>query len=225
MKPKVVINVNLKQGQKVVMIGDSITDAGRRETSPPYGIGYMSLARSLVTAARPELGLTWENRGVGGDTVRHLADRWVRDVLDEAPDVLTVMIGINDVWRRFGDNPLEAVPADEYQSTLLTLLRSVQEISDVQMLVGSPYMIEADRADPMRAAMDVYGSLAKDVATKVGATFIDVQAAFDAVLQHTESRDWADDRIHPNQPGHAVIALTFIEAFGIELARSRPGRS
>jgi hypothetical protein len=73
-----------------------------------------------------------------------------------------------------------------------------------------------DTSDPMRAAMDVYGGLAREVAEEAGAVFIDVQAAFDRVLAHSESIDWAHDRIHPNQPGHAVIALEFLRAFGIE---------
>ena len=210
--------MNLKAGQKIVMIGDSITDAGRRDAEPPYGTGYMTLVRSFVTALHPELDLTWVNKGIGGDTVRNLADRWVGDVLDEQPDVLTVMIGINDVWRRFGDRPLEAVPADEYQSTLVTLLRSVRDTRETALYVGSPYMIEANTSDPMRAAMGIYGALAKEVAEEVGAEFIDVQAAFDRVLAHSESCDWAGDRIHPNQPGHAVIALEFLRAFGIDIA-------
>lgn len=209
--------MKLQAGQKIVMIGDSITDAGRRETAPPYGTGYMSLVRSFLSALHPELGLTWVNKGISGNTVRNLADRWVGDVLDEKPDVLTVMIGINDVWRRFADRPLEAVPADEYQSTLVTLLRSVTERGDTAMYVGSPYIIEADRSDPMRAAMDMYGGLAREVAQEVGAVFIDVQAGFDRVLAHSESADWANDRIHPNQPGHAVIALEFLRAFGVEM--------
>ena len=67
--------------------------------------------------------------------------------------------------------------------------------------------------------MDIYGSLAQEVAEEVDATFIDVQGAFDRVLMHSDSADWAEDRVHPNQPGHAVIALEFLRAFGIDLSR------
>lgn len=206
--------MKLADGQKIVMIGDSITDAGRRETDPPYGTDYMSQVRAHVMERYPELDLTWENRGVGGDTVRHLAARWEEDVIVEQPDVLTVMIGINDVWRRFGDRPLEAVPADEYVSTLVTLLRQATSETGAEILVGSPYVIEADKSDPMRAAMDIYGGLVKTVADEVGAEFVDVQAAFDRVLETTTSTDWADDRVHPNAAGHQVIADVFLEALG-----------
>jgi lysophospholipase L1-like esterase len=210
--------MRLKSGQKIVMIGDSITDAGRRDIEPPYGVGYMTLVRSFVTARHPDLGLTWENRGIGGDTVRHLDARWAADVIDERPDVLTVMIGINDVWRRFGDNTHEAVPEDEYRETLTRLIRAATTACDPDLYVGSPYMIEADRSDPMRAEMDARGAIAREVAAEVGATFIDVQAEFDRVLACSQSGDWADDRIHPNQPGHAVIAIAFLRAFGIDLS-------
>ncbi len=210
--------MRLKAGQKIVMIGDSITDAGRREIEPPYGVGYMTLVRSFVTALHPELGLTWENRGIGGDTVRHLDARWTADVIDERPDVLTVMIGINDVWRAFGEKVHEAVPEDEYRATLTRLIRAAQESSAPDLYVGSPYMIEADTDDPMRAAMDSRGAIAREVAADVGATFFDVQAAFDRVLASTGSGDWADDRIHPNQPGHAVIAVEFLRAFGVKVS-------
>ena len=65
-----------ERGQKVVFIGDSITDSGRRDASAPYGNGYVSLVRAFVLGRYPELGLTFENRGIGGDTVRHLDARW-----------------------------------------------------------------------------------------------------------------------------------------------------
>lgn len=210
--------MRLKPGQKIVMIGDSITDAGRREIEPPYGVGYMTLVRSFVTALHPELGLTWENRGIGGDTVRHLDARWTTDVVDEHPDVLTVMIGINDVWRAFGEKAHEAVPEDEYRATLTRLIGAARAGDGPDLYIGSPYMIEADRSDPMRAAMDSRIAVARDVAADAGATFIDVQAAFDRVLATTANTDWAEDRIHPNQPGHAVIAVEFLRAFGIDLS-------
>ena len=64
------------QGQRIVMIGDSITDCGRRDTFAPYGNGYVSLVQAFITARYPDLALTWHNRGIGGNTVRDLAARW-----------------------------------------------------------------------------------------------------------------------------------------------------
>ncbi len=216
--------MKLVDGDKIVMAGDSITDAGRGDTDPPYGRGYVSQVRADFTQAYPELALSWENRGVGGDTVRQLAARWSRDVIAKQPDVLTVMIGINDVWRRFGDRPLEAVPADEYVSTLVTLLRQAQDETGAAIIVASPYMLEADRSDPMRVAMDLYGGLAREVANEIGADFIDVQAAFDRAMEHSRGEEWTDDRkdrIHLNADGHRIIANEFLSALGVDMHQAR----
>src|SRR4051812_30904703 len=104
----VAMTMLLTAHQKILFAGDSITDAGRRSLAAPYGEGYVSMVRNFVLARYPELGLTFVNRGVAGDTVRDLDARWERDVIAERPDWLAVFIGINDVWRAFGDSPHEA---------------------------------------------------------------------------------------------------------------------
>ena len=105
-------------GEKVVFIGDSITDCGRRtEQDGPYGKGYVSLVRALLHARYPAHGLTIVNRGIGGNTIRDLAARWQEDVLNEAPDWLSVKIGINDVGRLIAGNLADHVGLDEYEAT------------------------------------------------------------------------------------------------------------
>ncbi|MBA2247312.1 MAG: SGNH/GDSL hydrolase family protein [Chloroflexia bacterium] len=206
-----------EQGQKVVFIGDSITDCGRRDAEAPYGNGYVSLVRSFVTAGYPKLGLRWENRGVGGDTVRDLDARWEHDVIAEQPDWLSVKIGINDVWRAFGTNAHEAVPIAEYEETYRRLLRRAVDVTGCRLIVAEPYVIEPDRADPMRVQMDAFGRVARKLAIEFGAVNVRTQEAFDAVLSTTSPHDWADDRVHPSQPGHAVIATAYLKALGFEL--------
>ena len=143
--------------QKILLIGDSITDAGRREEAPPYGNGYVNIVRSLVLARYPELNLTFVNPGVGGNTTRHLAARWEQDVIAERPDWLSVKIGINDVWRAFGNNPHEAVPLPEYATTLRGLLDQARAATGARLILIEPYMIEPDRSHPIRSQMDRYG--------------------------------------------------------------------
>lgn len=201
-------------GQRVVFIGDSITDCGRRDVAAPYGDGYMSLVRAFVTASYPHLGLTWVNRGVGGDTVRELRARWESDVVAERPDWLSIKIGINDVWRAFGDHPEQAVPIDEYETTLRELLRRAVDATGCRLILAEPYFIEPDRAEPQRAQSDRYVAVARRLATEFDAVPVRTQDAFDRALASATPADWADDRVHPNLPGHAIIAQAFLTAIG-----------
>lgn len=209
--------MRFETGQKVLFIGDSITDCGRRDDRPPFGNGYVSLVQAFVTARYPELGLRFENRGIGGDTVRHLDCRWDEDVIAESPDWLSVKIGINDVWRTFGENRHEAVPIDEYEATYRKLLNQAVDATGATLIIAEPYVIEPDRNDPMRARMDQYGLVARGLAEEFGAINVRTQDAFDEVLVHSVAGDWAADRVHPNLAGHAVIAQAFLRAIGFDL--------
>jgi lysophospholipase L1-like esterase len=202
--------------QRIVFIGDSITDAGRRDpASQPLGSGYVGVVQGFLAARYPDHRLTIVNRGIGGDTVRHLAARWDDDAIGPRPDWLSVKIGINDVWRGFGVNAHESVPLPEYRATLHALLARAREATGCRLIVMEPYLIEPDRTEPMRARMDEYGLAARDVAAALDAVNVRTQAAFDTVLRTTSPADWAADRVHPNVAGHAVIAHAFLHALGV----------
>lgn len=212
-----VLSMLFQPHQKILFVGDSITDCERRNPSRPYGNGYVHLARSLLLARYPELALRFVNCGISGDTTRHLAARWERDVLAERPDWLSVMIGINDVWRSFGGYPDEAVPLPEYESTLHTLLERARAETGALLILCEPYMIEPSHTVLMRRQMDGYGAAIQRLAAQHDAVLVRVQAAFDAALEHTVPMDWADDQIHPNTAGHAIIALAWLRAVGFDL--------
>lgn len=203
--------------QKLVFIGDSITDGGRRTSSAAYGEGYVSQVRNLLLARYPQLKLRIVNHGVPGDTTRDLVSRWERDVIAEQPDWLAVMIGINDVWRSFGAYSTEAVPLPEYEANLRRLLGQARSATSARLILLTPYMIEPNPRQPMRRQMDCYGQVVRQIAPDFTAQLVDTQAAFDAVLAHTIVSDWSDDQIHLNRAGHAVIALALLRAVGYEL--------
>lgn len=214
----------LQPNDTVLFIGDSITDAGRcpsGEISPweaghGLGTGYVSHVWAWLTAARPELRIRVVNRGSSGHTVRDLAGRWDADVIARKPDVLCVMIGINDVWRQF-DGSLPAasqVMPDEYRATYAKLLEAARAVTG-RIVTAGPYYLEPNREDPMRRRMDEYSALARDAAEAAGARFVDTQAAFDAVMRHIHPTAIAWDRIHPGPHGHMVIARAFLRAFGL----------
>jgi len=209
--------VVFERGQKIVFIGDSITDAGRRTDPLGNGVGYFNLVRSFLIGRYPELGLDIVNRGIGGNTVRHLKERWQDDVIAENPDWLSVKIGINDVWRTFGANAHEAVPIDEFEATYRELLTEAVEKTGTRLIIAEPYVIEPDTSDPFRAKMDQYGQVVRKIAADFGAINVRTQEAFDVALQSTTPADWAEDKIHPNTPGHAIIAIAFLRELGFDL--------
>lgn len=215
--------MNLPLRSRILFIGDSITDAGRDPLGEPapwlpqfgLGNGYVSQVWSWLTAAYPEAGFRVFNKGTSGNTVRDLSARWQNDVLECSPDVLCVMIGINDVWRQF-DTPRREenhVPPGEYRATLENLIN--QTLPNLkQLYLASPFFIEPNREDAMRRRMDEYGSIIRDLAFQNNATFIDVQSAFDAALVHLHPGALAWDRIHPGPHGHMIISRAFLKAFG-----------
>lgn len=210
----------IEPGGKIVIMGDSITDCGR--TQPvgeglfgPYGSGWVNVAAGLLGAAYPQYRLRIVNMGTSGHTVRDLDNRWERDVFQQKPDWVAVMIGTNDVWRQF-DSPLQPethVYPGEYRATLDKLVSST--LPQVKgMVLMTPFYLEPDRHDAMRAKMDEYGAIVKETARKYQTVFVDTQAAMESLLGNYHSAYIAWDRVHPNIIGHTAIAKAFLDAIG-----------
>lgn len=216
------MTLKILAGSKLVMIGDSITDAGRSRPGgeglfEALGKGYVNLVDALLGAVYPQLRIRVVNQGNSGNTVRDLQARWQTDVTDLKPDWLSVMIGINDVWRQF-DSPRQTewhVPLEEFERTLGELLAATRP-SLKGLVLMTPYFIEPNRADAMRATMDRYGDAVKRQAARHDAILVDSQAAFDSILQHMHPGNLAWDRIHPTTTGHLVLARAFVNAVGFE---------
>ena len=215
--------MKINHGGKLVMIGDSITDCERARPVGEglfgaVGKGYVALVDSLLGAIHPGHAIRVVNMGTSGHTVVDLKARWQTDALDLRPDWLAVMIGVNDVWRQFDlprQTELHVLP-DVYARTLEELVAPTRP-KVKGLVVMSPFYIEPNRADAMRSRMDEYGAIAKGIAAKHDALFVDVQAAFDRVLPHMHANAIAWDRVHPNHIGHAVIARAFLNAVGVPL--------
>jgi lysophospholipase L1-like esterase len=212
----------LSENTKLVMVGDSITDCERQrpvgEGFPgALGNGYVNLAASLLDAVYPEKNIRIINMGVNGNTVKDLKARWLTDVLELSPDWVCVMIGINDVWRHFGSqyNKDRAISGQEYRDTLEKLVSS--SLPYVKGLVlMSPYLIEPNADEPMRALMDSFGFIVMETAKKYGAVFVDTQAAFNSLLRYCHPVSLSFDRIHPNLTGHMLLARAFLNGIGFQ---------
>ncbi len=206
----------LESGQTVLFTGDSITDCHRGRPlgeGSGLGSGYVSLLDSMLAAGQPERSIRILNTGAGGDRVIDLAARWQRDVIDLQPDWLSVMIGINDVWRQFDSPESFQVDVFMYEKTYRKLLAETRHLVEGLVLM-SPFFIEPDLSDPMRSMMDSYGGVVSKLASEFDAVFVDVQKAFDRYLFYRSNSSLSADKVHPNQTGHMIIAEEFLASLG-----------
>ena len=215
--------LKLEANQKLLFIGDSVTDGERKRPDgeglfDALGRSYPSLVDALLEAAYPARAIRVVNQGNGGNTVRDLAARWETDVLAQRPDWLSICIGINDVWRQFDQprRPEIAVPLDEYKATLMRLCRATRPTLPGGLILMTPFYVEDNPADAMRKRMDAYGSVVRTIASEYDAVFVDTQAAFNEALRHRHSAALAWDRVHPNLVGHMILAKAVLDALGFE---------
>lgn len=214
--------MKLQPNSKLLMIGDSITDAGRERPAgeglfDALGRGYVAQVNALLGVAHPELGIRVVNMGNSGNTVRDLKHRWHSDVIAQKPDWLSLCIGVNDVWRQY-DLPWQKelhVYPKEYDETLEALV--VETLPLVKgMILMTPFYIEPNKSDAMRATMDKYGEIVRKLAAKHGTLFVDTQAAFDEVLKTFYPATLSWDRVHPNPIGTMVIARALLKTIEFE---------
>jgi lysophospholipase L1-like esterase len=219
--------LKIEKGQKLLFIGDSITDCDRAKPEGEglfgaLGNGYVSYVNALLLAVYPEMGIRVVNKGISGNNVRDLKKRWQDDVMEQEPDWLAIMIGINDVWRQY-DVPFikeKHVYIEEYEETLRNLVIESKSIVKGLVLM-TPFYLENNEQDPMRETMDNYGQVVRKVAEEYGCLFVDTQAAFNEVLKSLYPAALAWDRVHPSPAGHIVLAKAFLKEIGFNWDRSK----
>lgn len=209
---------------RLVFAGDSVTDMGSDQPvgeglGDSLGHGYVRMVENLLAAVYPEISVRVTNSGISGNTSRDLLARWQRDVLDLNPQWVSICIGINDVWRQF-DMPAireRAVLPEEYEGNLDQMLASLRGRVKGAFLL-TPFYMEPNRGDAMRARMDEYGDICRRLAEKHGCAFVDLQAAFDRYFVYRHSAYIAWDRVHPNEIGAMMIAREFLAHTGFDAA-------
>ncbi|MEM6822039.1 MAG: SGNH/GDSL hydrolase family protein [Verrucomicrobiota bacterium] len=208
--------------EHVLFIGDSIADCGRNKPfaqgvhGEMLGGGYVHLLGGWVQDLYPERCIRITNMGIGGNTIRHLKERWESDVVEQKPDWLSVMIGINDVWRQF-DHPYwtdELVSPDVFTTTYREVLSQVRS-NLKRLIIASPFFLEPNRNDPMRKRMDQYSVLAREMAEEFDAHFLDTQAAFDRYLEQGSPMALCADRVHPSVAGHTLITQEYLKVLRV----------
>jgi acyl-CoA thioesterase I len=200
----------IEKGATVLFQGDSITDAGRsRESDAEMGHGYAALTAAWFSALYPEREVTFINRGISGNRAKELAARWERDCLDLKPTWLSILIGINDTWRRYDAN--DPTPVEEYAAHYRAILESVCNQLHPGLIILEPFVlpVPADRA-AWRSDLGPKIEVARTLAREFSAHYVPLDGLFAAAAAKRPMSFWLPDGVHPSPAGHALIAQAWL---------------
>lgn len=200
---------------KILFQGDSVTDAGRTmlpDSNDRLGWGYPLFIAGQIGSRYPDKGFEFVNRGVSGNRVVDLYARWKADALNLRPDLISILIGINDTWHEKGSqNGVEPERYERVYRELLSWTRKV--LPDVKLVLCEPFMLPfGSAAEDWVDEMKERDAIVKDLALEFGALFVPFQQVIDDATGRADGPHWLVDGVHPTTPGHALLADTWIEA-------------
>jgi lysophospholipase L1-like esterase len=209
----------LKSGDVILFQGDSITDAGREKTkqvanaAASFGNGYAFLAGSQILNEFASKEPVIYNRGISGNKVYQLSDRWQNDCLDLKPAILSILIGVNDFWHKLNgkyDGTVEKYETDFRQLLFLT----TKMLPDVKLVIGEPFAVLGCTAvdEKWFPEFDGYRASAKKLAEEFGAVFIPYHSIFAEAQKHAPGKYWTHDGVHPSMAGSSLMAEAWLKA-------------
>lgn len=203
----------------ILFQGDSITDAGRNRdrkganNGGALGTGYAFQATSQLLGKTP--GAQWQcyNKGISGNKVYQLADRWQEDCLDLKPDVLSILIGVNDYWHMLNGkyDGTVAIYENDYRALLQ---RTLKALPNVKLIICEPFGIKGGTAikDGWYPNFDEYRAAAARIATEFDAVFVPYQKIFEKALEKAPVSYWCPDGVHPSIAGGHLMAAAWLKA-------------
>lgn len=196
------------ENARILFQGDSITDGNRGRNDDPnhiLGHGYCFIIAAKFGALLPERRLTFLNRGISGNTVESLAARWQQDTLDLKPDVLSILVGIND----------QGVPLDKYEQTYDKLLVDARAANPaLRLVLCEPFYLPKDgrkEGDPRDRDVQQRQAIVAKLAEKHHAALVKFQHVFDEACKRAPAQYWVWDAIHPTYSGHQLMADEWVK--------------
>ena len=211
----------LHEDDVILFQGDSITDAARdRSITLPQsdeglglGRGYVLFTASALKAAMPGTRLKFHNRGVGGDKSWQLAQRWQVDCIDLKPDVLSILVGVNDTWHA-QSFPNETVPIDKFNSIYRKLLDdALAGLPNLRIVLCEPFTLPCGQVnEKWFPEFDLRRRTVQQIAQDYNTVFVPFQTMFDQACEATAPEYWAADGVHPTIAGHMLMAQKWISS-------------
>jgi acyl-CoA thioesterase I len=198
---------------RVLFIGDSITDAGRSRTNnAELGSGYPHWIAAWYSARHPASNIIFLNQGISGNRVRDLRSRWKTDCLEHRPTLVSIMIGVNDTWRRYDSGDITS--AEDYERDYRAILESTRTSSDAHLVLCEPFLLPVpeDRRS-WRVDLDPRIHIVRQLALEYEAVLVPLDGIFaQASAAHRDPSFWLPDGVHPSPAGHALIAQAWLQA-------------
>lgn len=195
----------------VLFQGDSITDAGRsRENDAEMGAGYPTLVSAWFSAAYPQKNVRFLNRGISGNRASDLKARWQKDCLDLKPVWVSILIGINDTWRRYDSN--DPTPVEVYRDNFRSILEATQK-SGAKIIILEPFVLPVpDDRKTWRVDLDPKIQAARELAREYKTIYVPLDGIFAEASTRRSSDFWTPDGVHPSTAGHALISQAWLRA-------------
>lgn len=234
--------------RRILFVGDSITDGGwgrsggsmqpaeernQKDQNHLYGHSYIFLVASYLESEFPTYGYSCFNRGISGYTLADLHARWEADIEALAPDMVSILIGINDILKHYDkqDTPFDIAA---WESTYRTYLdRTLEAFPQIRVVLCTPFIAPVGRIGqrsnyPLQASsVEEAAEVVRRLAAEYGATLVDFARCFKQLADQypsVEASHWIWDGIHPTPAGHHQMANCWVKATSIA-ATSAPERS
>lgn len=196
----------------ILFYGDSITDSGRDRANPAsLGNGYVNLIAAQLLATEPDVNLKITNRGIGGNRIFDLESRLQADVLDLKPSVVSILIGINDTWRRYDSNVISEI--GEFKASYDRVLERISA-SGADIVILEPFLlpIPEDRRK-WREDLDPRITAIRELTWDRNLPYLPLDGIFAAAATSTGHAYWMPDGVHPSLAGHGLIAERWLDLF------------
>ncbi len=197
---------------RILFQGDSITDAGRDYNDPHnLGNGYPKYAAEILKEWFPEKELEFIDLGISGHRTCDLLARWERDCIEQKPDIVSILIGINDTWRRYDSNLPMSI--EEFEENYRQLLTAIREKTAAKILMLEPFLLPADPSkDRFREDLDPKIQVVRRLAREFADVFVPLDGMLAAALVGQEPNAYSDDGVHPNAEGAQLIGEWYADA-------------
>ncbi|MGY5453260.1 SGNH/GDSL hydrolase family protein [Agarivorans sp. MS3-6] len=195
----------------ILFQGDSITDADRnKEDGFDLGHGYAMMAASMFISEQPERNIQFLNRGISGNRVIDLKNRWEEDCTALYPSVVSIFVGINDCWRRYDDN--DPISIETFRNHYKDILLQVKDKTNAKIIIVEPFVLPypEDRIK-WREDLDPKINVIRELAREFDAHLLPLDGIMNQASVYREPSFWAGDGVHPSYTGHMLIAKEWLK--------------